>query len=72
MLLPQIGYSGQLKLVEAKVAIIGAGGIGCPLALYLAGAGIGTIAIYDSDTVDLTNLHRQIGHRTSTIGKSKT
>lgn len=50
------------------MAVIGAGGIGCPLSLYLAAAGIGTIGLFDSDKVDVTNLHRQIGHRTSTVG----
>lgn len=51
---------------------MGAGGIGCPLALYLAGAGVGTIGLFDSDVVDMTNLHRQIGHKTSTLNISKT
>jgi molybdopterin/thiamine biosynthesis adenylyltransferase len=69
MLLKEISYAGQLKLVQRKVAIIGAGGIGCPLALYLAGAGIGTIGLFDADTVDVTNLHRQIGHKNRSIGK---
>lgn len=72
MLLKQIGYEGQFKICKAKVALIGAGGIGCPLALYLAGAGVGTIGLFDSDVVDTTNLHRQVGHSTYTIGKPKT
>jgi len=54
------------------VAIIGAGGIGCPLAIYLAGAGIGNIGLFDSDVVDLTNLHRQIGHKNDSVGIKKT
>jgi molybdopterin/thiamine biosynthesis adenylyltransferase len=58
--------------VEAKIGLIGAGGIGCPLALYLAGAGVGTLGLFDSDTVDMTNLHRQIGHKTSTLNTPKT
>lgn len=72
MLLPQISYSGQLKIIQAKIAIIGSGGIGCPLALYLAAAGVGTIGLFDSDKVDMTNLHRQIGHSTSKVGWDKT
>ena len=61
-----------MKIVNAKVALIGSGGIGCPLALYLAGAGVGTLGLFDSDAVDMTNLHRQIGHSTKTLGVSKT
>jgi molybdopterin/thiamine biosynthesis adenylyltransferase len=61
-----------LKLIKTKIALVGAGGIGCPLALYLSAAGIGTIGLFDSDKVDVTNLHRQIGHRTSTVGVEKT
>lgn len=72
MLLKEIGYEGQLKISTAKVALIGAGGIGCPLGLYLAGAGVGTLGLFDSDIVDMTNLHRQVGHSTHTVGKSKT
>lgn len=52
--------------------MIGCGGIGCPLALYLAGAGVGTLGLFDSDTVDVTNLHRQIGHKTESLGVPKT
>lgn len=72
MLLKEIAYDGQLKLIKARVALVGAGGIGCPLALYLSAAGVGTIGLFDSDTVDVTNLHRQIGHRTATVGQPKT
>lgn len=72
MLLKEIAYEGQAKIVNAKIAIIGSGGIGCPVALYLAAAGAGTIGLFDSDTVDVTNLHRQIGHKTSTVGTEKT
>lgn len=72
MLLKEIAYEGQAKIMNTKIAVIGAGGIGCPLALYLAAAGVGTIGLFDSDKVDETNLHRQIGHRTSTIGVEKT
>lgn len=72
MLLKEISYEGQAKIVATKIGIVGAGGIGCPLALYLAAAGIGTIGLFDSDKVDVTNLHRQIGHRTNTVGVEKT
>ena len=72
MLLKQISYQGQLKIVKTKVALIGSGGIGCPLALYLAAAGVGAIGLFDSDAVDVTNLHRQIGHRTDRVGMQKT
>lgn len=72
MLLKQIKYEGQLKIQRMKIALIGAGGIGCPTALYLAGAGVGTLGLFDSDTVDVTNLHRQIGHSTKTLGVPKT
>ena len=61
-----------MKITNAKVAIIGSGGIGCPLAIYLAGAGVGTIGLFDSDVVDMTNLHRQIGHKNRSVGIKKT
>jgi adenylyltransferase/sulfurtransferase len=51
MLLKEISYQGQLKIVKSKIALIGSGGIGCPLAMYLAGAGVGTLGLFDSDTV---------------------
>lgn len=72
LLLPEFGISGQEKLKQAKVLLIGAGGLGSPVALYLAAAGVGTLGISDSDTVDLSNLHRQVLHRTDTIGVAKT
>ena len=71
MLLPEVGEAGQKKLKKASVLIVGAGGLGSPAALYLAGAGIGKIGIADADKVDLTNLHRQILHRTKNVGKNK-
>lgn len=71
ILLKEIGAKGQKKLLEAKVLIIGAGGLGCPVGLYLAAAGVGTIGIADADTVDLSNLQRQIAHSTADIGKPK-
>ena len=71
ILLDGIGVEGQERLLGAKALVIGAGGLGSPAALYLAGAGIGTLTIVDSDTVDLTNLQRQIAHDVAALGKSK-
>jgi adenylyltransferase/sulfurtransferase len=72
ILLPEIGIDGQEKIRNAHALIIGAGGLGSPVALYLASAGVGTLTICDGDTVDLTNLQRQIVHRTDAIGTMKT
>lgn len=71
ILLPEIGGKGQRKLLDARVFIIGAGGLGSPVALYLAAAGIGTIGIVDGDMVDLSNLQRQVIHRTQDINIPK-
>src|SRR3954454_21091864 len=71
LLLPEVGIAGQRKLKSARVLTVGAGGLGSPLSLYLAAAGVGTIGIVDFDVVDLTNLQRQIVHGTSTLGRSK-
>lgn len=71
ILLPEIGIEGQEKLIGAHALIIGAGGLGSPAALFLAASGVGTLTICDNDTVDLTNLQRQILHRTASIGKNK-
>lgn len=71
ILLPHIGGEGQKKLLEAKVLVIGAGGLGSPCALYLASAGIGKIGIADFDKVELNNLQRQIMHSMKSIGKTK-
>lgn len=71
ILLPEFGIEGQQKILDAHALIIGAGGLGSPAALYLASSGVGTITLCDNDTVDLTNLQRQIIHRTSSIGISK-
>ncbi|KAB5551181.1 molybdenum cofactor synthesis protein [Coniochaeta sp. 2T2.1] len=71
MILPGFGVEGQLKLKNSRVLIVGAGGLGCPAAAYLAGAGVGTLGIVDGDTVEASNLHRQIAHATSRIGATK-
>lgn len=71
ILLPEIGIEGQARILEAKVLIIGAGGLGAPAALYLAAAGVGTIGIADGDRVDLTNLQRQVIHFTADVGRPK-
>jgi sulfur-carrier protein adenylyltransferase/sulfurtransferase len=72
LLIPEIGEEGQRKLLDAKVLIIGAGGLGSPTALYLAAAGVGTIGFVDFDTVDISNLQRQILHTEDRIGMRKT
>src|ERR1700744_2849205 len=71
ILLEDVGGVGQAKLKAARVLIVGAGGLGSPLALYLAAAGIGTVGIVDDDVVDLSNLQRQIAHTTDRIGEPK-
>ncbi len=71
IMLPQVDIEGQQKLLNAKVLIIGAGGLGCPASIYLAAAGIGQITLFDDDNVDLTNLQRQIAHTTEDIGMEK-
>jgi molybdopterin/thiamine biosynthesis adenylyltransferase/rhodanese-related sulfurtransferase len=71
-LLPEVGVEGQLKMLNAKVLLLGAGGLGAPTALYLAAAGIGTIGLVDDDVVDASNLQRQVIHNTERIGTPKT
>ncbi len=71
-LLPEVGVEGQLKMLNAKVLLLGAGGLGAPTALYLAAAGIGTIGIIDDDVVDESNLQRQVIHNTERVGIAKT
>ncbi len=71
ILLPEIGVEGQERLNAARVLVIGAGGLGSPITLYLAAAGVGTLTLCDDDKVDLTNLQRQIVHRTDAIGQLK-
>ena len=68
---PEIGLEGQLKLLDAKVLLLGAGGLGSPTALYLAAAGVGTLGIVDDDVVDLSNLQRQVAHSKDRIGMPK-
>ena len=71
ILLPQMDVAGQEALLDATVLVIGLGGLGCPAAMYLASSGIGHLVLADADTVDLTNLQRQIAHGTGNIGMSK-
>jgi len=71
LLLPEVGEAGQAKLLASKILLLGAGGLGSPAALYLAAAGVGTIGIVDADTVDASNLQRQIIHSTSRLGMPK-
>lgn len=71
ILLPHVGGKGQVKLLSGKVLIVGTGGLGSPVSLYLAAAGVGKIGIVDSDSVELSNLQRQIVHSTANIGKAK-
>jgi len=71
LLIPEVGVEGQQKLLEAKVLLLGAGGLGSPTALYLAAAGVGTLGIVDNDEVDLSNLQRQVIHTTDRIGVPK-
>jgi sulfur-carrier protein adenylyltransferase/sulfurtransferase len=71
LLIPEIGLEGQTKLLESKVLLLGAGGLGSPTALYLAAAGVGTLGVVDDDAVDLSNLQRQVIHSTADIGVAK-
>lgn len=71
MILPELGQAGQQKLKDAKVAVIGAGGLGAPALLYLAGAGVGTVVLIDDDEVEISNLHRQVIHSFARVGTAK-
>ncbi len=71
LLLPEVGLEGQIKLLESKVLLLGAGGLGSPVALYLAAAGVGTLGIVDDDVVDVSNLQRQVIHTGSRVGEPK-
>ena len=70
--IPEVGEAGQARLLEAKVLLVGAGGLGCPAGLYLAAAGVGTLGIADFDVVDLSNLQRQVLHTAASVGRRKT
>lgn len=70
-ILPEIGEEGQKKLLDAKVLIVGVGGLGSPIALYLAGAGVGCIGLVDDDVVSISNLQRQVLYSEKELGKSK-
>jgi len=72
LILDEVGEEGQEKLLESSVLVVGAGGLGAPLLMYLAAAGVGTLGIIDDDEVDLTNLQRQIVHVTDAVGQKKT
>lgn len=71
IILPEVGGKGQAKIARSRVFIVGAGGLGCPVGYYLAAAGVGTIAIVDNDTVEMSNLQRQIAHSVNSIGEPK-
>ena len=71
ILLNEIGIEGQQRLLDARVLVIGLGGLGSPAALYLAASGVGRLTLCDHDTVDLSNLQRQIIHRTATVNQPK-
>ena len=72
LILPEVGVQGQERLRDASVLIVGAGGLGCPSALYLAAAGVGTVGLIDQEAVALSNLHRQVLHTTDAVGRPKT
>jgi molybdopterin/thiamine biosynthesis adenylyltransferase/rhodanese-related sulfurtransferase len=72
LILPELGLEGQQRLRESSVLVVGAGGLGSPVALYLAAAGVGTVGIVDDDEVEISNLHRQVLHGTSDVGRKKT
>ena len=71
LIMPEVGLAGQEKLKAARVLCVGTGGLGSPLALYLASAGVGSLGIVDFDVVDFSNLHRQIIHATPDVGRPK-
>src|SRR5256884_6824055 len=72
LLIPEVGEEGQLRLLDSRILLIGAGGLGSPASLYLAAAGVGKLGVVDADVVDETNLQRQIAHSTDSLGEPKT
>src|SRR5512136_2028596 len=71
IVLPQLGGKGQRKLLESRVLVVGVGGLGSPVSLYLAAAGVGTLGLVDNDVVDVSNLQRQVVHRDADVGRPK-
>ena len=71
IILPEVGGKGQAKIASAKVILVGAGGLGCPVGYYLTAAGVGTIALIDNDNVEMSNLQRQIAHNVKSVGAPK-
>ncbi len=71
LVLPEVDFDGQARLLDARALIVGLGGLGSPVALYLAGAGVGELVVADHDQVDVSNLHRQVLHRTADVGRPK-
>src|SRR5690349_4727404 len=71
LIIPEVGVEGQKRLKAAKVLMVGAGGLGSPIGLYLAAAGVGTLGIVEADVVDVTNLQRQVLHGTKDVGRKK-
>src|SRR5512141_436055 len=71
IILPEVGGEGQERLLNAKVVLVGAGGLGSPVGYYLAAAGVGTIGVIDEDRIELSNLQRQIAHATARVGMPK-
>ena len=71
LILDEVGEEGQEKLLNSRVLVVGAGGLGSPLLMYLAAAGVGTLGVVDDDAVDITNLQRQIAHPTESVGRPK-
>lgn len=71
LIIPDYGINSQIKLKNKSALIIGCGGLGCPAALYLSTSGVGTLGLVDNDTIEISNIHRQIAHETKSVGRSK-